>query len=130
MRLRDQLLAFASVCALKLEPGQLAPLGHTFQHLASLSLSGKVSLDGPMMRELTAGLGGSSGGSSGSRHAGSNGCSSSGGGSSGSSSGRGLRSLCLDVHFVGVGAADVTAALKAVPCLQVREGGQQGAQVF
>jgi hypothetical protein len=103
------------VCALKLEPGQLAPLAHTFEHLASLSLSGKVSLDGPMLRELTAGLGGSSGGSSGSRHAGSNAGSS-------SSSSRGLRSLCLDVHFVGVGAADVTAALSAVPHLQVRGG--------
>lgn len=122
LRLRDQLLAFASVCALKLERGQLSPLGHTFENLASLSLSGKVSLDGQLLRELTTGLaagavaaaaGGSSGGSDAA-------------GSSGGS-GRGLQSLCLDVHFVGVGAEDVSAALQLLPGLKVGgAGGMEG----
>jgi hypothetical protein len=107
LRLRDQLLAFASVCALRLQPGQLAPLGATFESLTSLCLSGKISLDGQLLRELTAAFGGNTG-SSGSCWAGSSG-----------SSGRGLQSLCLDVHFVGVGADDVGAALQAVPQLKV-----------
>jgi hypothetical protein len=112
LRLRDQLLAFASVCALKLDPGQLAPLGHTFDNLASLSLSGKISLDGQLLRELTASFGGSSD----SRRRGSNAAGSSGGRQSSS---RGLESLCLDVHFVGVGAEDVAAALAAANELKV-----------
>jgi hypothetical protein len=111
LRLRDQLLAFASVCALRLQPGQLAPLGTTFESLTSLCLSGKISLDGQLLRELTAAFGASNGsgwaGSSGSRSG---------------SSGRGLQSLCLDVHFVGVGADDVAAALEAVPQLKVGAG--------
>jgi hypothetical protein len=111
LRLRDQLLAFASVCALKLDLGQLAPLGHTFHNLASLSLSGKISLDGQLLRELTASLGGSSAGCRrGSTAAGS---------SSSMWSRRGLESLCLDVHFVGVGAEDVAAALAVANELKV-----------
>lgn len=116
LRLRDQLLAFASVCALKLEPGQLAPLGHTFDNLVSLSLCGKVSMDGTLFRELTAALGGGS----------------NGGGCGGSSSKQGarkrvpLQSLCLDLHFVGVGDDDVAAALGAVPQLKVRGNQQRG----
>lgn len=104
LRLRDQLLAFASVCALKLDPGQLAPLGHTFDNLASLSLSGKVSLDGQLLRELTTAFSSNSNSSRG-------GCS--------SSSRKGLQSLFLDVHFVGVGAQDVAAALQAMTQLKV-----------
>uniref|UniRef100_A0A383WMA3 Uncharacterized protein n=1 Tax=Tetradesmus obliquus TaxID=3088 RepID=A0A383WMA3_TETOB len=58
LRLRDQLLAFASVCPLRLAPGQLAGLGAAFQNLSSLSLCGKVALDGRALIELTEGLAG------------------------------------------------------------------------
>jgi hypothetical protein len=127
LRLRDQLLAFASVCALKLDRGQLSPLGHTFENLASLSLSGKVSLDGRLLRELATGL------AAGSTAAAAAAGGSSAAGSSGSSS-KGLQSLCLDVHFVGVGAEDVSAALQLLPGLKVglvqgvgKDGGREWA---
>ncbi|WIA39453.1 hypothetical protein OEZ86_005552 [Tetradesmus obliquus] len=58
LRLRDQLLAFASVCPLRLAPGQLAGLAAAFQNLSSLSLCGKVALDGRALIELTEGLAG------------------------------------------------------------------------
>jgi len=115
LRLRDQLLAFASVCALKLQPGQLAPLGLCFDSLASLSLSGKVALDGQLLRELTAALSGNTarGGTS---------SSSGGAGSRGGNRACQLQALCLDVHFVGVSAADVRGALAALTELKVGPG--------
>lgn len=130
LRLRDQLLAFASVCALKMQPGQLAPLGLCFDSLASLSLSGKVALDGQLLQELTAALSGSTarrgtrssarGASSSSEGAGS----SSRGSSRGGNRARQLQSLCLDVHFVGVSAADVRGALAALTELKVGPSGR------
>jgi hypothetical protein len=115
LRLRDQLLAFASVRAVPLLRGQLAPLAHTFSRLRSLSLSGKVALDGRLLRELMAALSQNDGQQQrqqqqqqleGMRPAG-----------SGSSR---LLTLSLDVHFVGVSPLDMRAALALAPALQVR----------
>jgi hypothetical protein len=105
LRLRDQLLAFSSVRAVTLLPGQLAPLGQAFSHLASLSVSGKVAVSGRVLVELLEAVSGAS---------------SSSGSSSSSRSRRGLLSLSLDVHFVGVNPRDVAAALAQAPNLKVR----------
>ncbi|KAF6254196.1 hypothetical protein COO60DRAFT_1666077 [Scenedesmus sp. NREL 46B-D3] len=56
LRLRDQLLAFSSVCPVRLAAGQMAGLGAAFRHLSSLSVCGKVAVDGRALVDLAQGL--------------------------------------------------------------------------
>lgn len=53
LRLRDQLLAFASVSPVRLQQGQLGSLGSTFPCLNALALGGKIGLTGPLLVELS-----------------------------------------------------------------------------
>lgn len=116
LRLRDQLLAFASVCPIRLAQGQLSSIGGTFTCLQSLSVCGKVAIDGTTLSQLTNSLGSSppTAGTPGpSAAATAAGCFSRPGG---------LLALSLDCHFVSVSAESVIQALQSLPGLKVGAG--------
>jgi hypothetical protein len=131
LRLRDQLLAFASVCPVRLTSGQLTGLGAAFRQLTSLSLCGKVAIDGAALVELTQGLQGLSVQQSCTAAAAAAAeCSSGGkvteglqGGQAvaGASGGAGLLCLSLDCHFVAVSPEQMQTALQHLSGLKVRK---------
>lgn len=106
LRLRDQLLAFASVCPVRLAQGQLVTLASTFASLQSLSLCGKVAVDGTTLCQLAQSLGdGEEGAAAASqgiarkRH--------------------GLLALSLDCHFVSVSSEQALKAMRSLSNLRV-----------
>lgn len=134
------------MCPLRLAPGQLAGLAAAFQNLSSLSLCGKVALDGRALIELTEGLVGlqrvqSSAAAAAAGAADTAGCSSGGklgqgmqvvaagagvGPASGSNvagpaaaAASGLVCLSLDCHFVAVSPEQMEEALQHLQGLKV-----------
>jgi hypothetical protein len=130
LRLRDQLLAFASVCPVRLTSGQLSGLGAAFRQLSSLNLCGKVAVDGAALVELTQGLQGLQAQQSGTAAAAAAECGRRGKEAlglqeeglavAGVSGGPGLQCLSLDCHFVAVSAEQMQTALQHLSGLKVR----------
>jgi hypothetical protein len=133
LRLRDQLLAFASVCPVRLTSGQLTGLGAAFRQLTSLNLCGKVAIDGAALVELAQGLQGLQSGTAAAAAAAA--AAECGGGGkvaqglqeeglvvAGVSGGPGLQCLSLDCHFVALSPEQMQTALQHLNGLKVRTG--------
>lgn len=107
--MRDQLLAFASVSPVRLQPGQLSSLAAGFTALQSLSICGKFAINGTVLCQLTHSLG-----------FGNSAVDSAGGGDRQKMlHSPGLQALSLDCHFLAISPEQMTEALHHLPSLKV-----------